>query len=111
MLAGELTCNGKPLALGTWVCATLMTSGVEEGEPTMYGLSPSLPAAQTTTTPARTAMAEAALKSSCTWPYGEPSDMLITSTASERSPSLFGSSAKSMASSSATPLQALERVL
>ncbi len=30
-----VTTSGKANALGTWVCATLITSGVEEGEPTM----------------------------------------------------------------------------
>ncbi len=41
------------------VSATLITSGVEPGEPVTYGLSPSFPDAATTTTPACTAFADA----------------------------------------------------
>src|SRR6266508_2556094 len=43
--------------------------------------------------------------------YGEPSDMLTTSTASEMSPSPFGSRAKSMPCNSAAPLHAVDTEL
>src|SRR5215470_17141149 len=38
--AGLLMINGNATALGTCVCATLITSGAVEGELTMYGRSP-----------------------------------------------------------------------
>src|SRR5919108_4089676 len=89
---------------GTCVCATLIASGAVDGDETMYGRSASLPAAATTTTPSCDATLLASDKSSSICPYAEPSDMLMTSTASETSPSPFGSSASSIACSNATPL-------
>ena len=64
MAAGELITRGNLIALGTWVCATLMTSGAEPGELVMYGLSALLPAATATTTPERARTAAASLVSS-----------------------------------------------
>src|SRR6266545_2632658 len=72
---------------------------------------PLLPADATTTTPRCTALMEAPTRSSSICPYGDPSDMLTTSTASEMSPSPFGSRAKSIPSSSATPLQEVDTEL
>ena len=91
--AGALTINGTAVALGTWVCATLITPTPVDGELTSYGLLAELPAATTTTTPSLTALVAASVRSSSIWPYALPNDMLITSTASLMSPSPFGSSA------------------
>ena len=88
-----------------------MTAGVAAGEPVMYGRSALLPAEATTTTPAATAFAEAKLRSSSICPYPEPRDMLMMSTASSIAPSPFGSSAKSMPRSSASPLQEVATAL
>ncbi len=68
MAAGALTMSGYALALGTSVCATLSTSGVEAGEPVMNGRSALLPAEATTTMPASTAFALASDRSSWIWP-------------------------------------------
>src|SRR5690606_14666290 len=93
---------------GSAVCATLMTPWADEGDPTMNGRSASLPAEATTTMPARTRLSDANDESSWSWPYDEPSDMLTTSTASEMSPSPFGSRAQSRPCSMATPLHAVD---
>jgi hypothetical protein len=68
MAAGEFVTNGNAMAPGTCVCATLITSGVELGELTMYGRSAALPAAATTTTPRLLALALAWLRSSSFMP-------------------------------------------
>ncbi len=60
-------------------------------------MSPLFPAEQTTTTPARAALSEAIALESVLSPNSEPSDMLTTSSLSEKSPSLFGSIAHSSA--------------
>ena len=59
--------RGIVFAVGTCVCATLITPGADEGEPTMYGRSPALPAAATTTTPKsnRTLLASERSSSRC----------------------------------------------
>jgi hypothetical protein len=88
-----------------------MASGAIEGDDTMYGRSASLPAAATTTTPNCDAIELARARSSSICPYPDPSDMLMTSTASVMSPSPLGSSAKSMPWSSARPLHAVETAL
>src|SRR6478609_11678509 len=93
---------------GSEVCATLITPGADDGEPTMKGRSAELPADATTTTPALTRLFAANAESSCSWPYDEPSDMFTTSTASEMSPSPLGSSDQSRPSSIATPLHEVE---
>src|SRR5262249_57027013 len=57
MLLGELMTSGITVAVGTLVWATLMTPSPIDGELTMYGRLPALPAAATTTTPYFTAVA------------------------------------------------------
>src|SRR5258706_4513701 len=66
--AGELTVSGNARALGTAVCATLITPGAIDGDDTIYGRLPALPAAATTTTPGFTAMVEASVRSSSICP-------------------------------------------
>src|SRR5881396_3109055 len=79
----------------------------------VHGLAPAalVPADDTTTTPRLTALALAALRSSSFCPYDEPSDMLMTSTASEMLPSPLGSRANSIPCRRATPLQLVETAL
>ena len=60
-------------------------------------MSPLLPAEATTITPARAALSEASALTSFGLPNAEPSDMLITSSRSEKSLSPFGSIAQSIA--------------
>jgi hypothetical protein len=61
-------CRKNAAALGTWVCATLITPFAVEGELTMYGRSAALPAAAATTTPSPTAFVSACERSSSRWP-------------------------------------------
>src|SRR5687768_14678846 len=92
-------------AEGTAVCATLNADVAAAGEPVMNCLSALLPADATVSTPSADAASTAADRSSSNgWPYGEPSDMLMMSTRSAVFPSPLGSTAKSIARSSATPL-------
>src|ERR671914_463937 len=56
--------------------ATLIVPSATDGDPTMYGLGPLLPAEVTTFVPSRTALFEAIAATSCVPPNGEPSDML-----------------------------------
>ena len=98
----------KPVEDGTAVWATEIADLAEDGEPAMYGLSPLLPADATTSVPAALALSDAAERSSSrAGPYGEPSDMLMMSAASEVEPSPLGSIAKSMPWMRATPEQAV----
>ena len=104
-LSVSIVCS---LSSGSAVWATLIARAAVDGEPTMNGRSALLPAEITATTPARTALSIATVESSCSWPYALPRDRLMTSMASEMSPSPLGSSAQSMPSRIATPLQAVE---
>src|SRR4030095_13246189 len=62
--AGVFTTSAIACALGTCVCATLITPGAIDGELTMYGLLAPLPAAAPTITPILTALVEASARSS-----------------------------------------------
>src|SRR3954468_13047149 len=109
--AGELITSGKPFALGTCVCATLMMFLPTDGDETTYGRLPLLPAAVATMTPASDALFSAAVVSSSFCPYAEPIERFATSTWSEMSPSWLGSIIRSIACSIATPLQLVETEL
>src|SRR5579862_1428590 len=88
--AGVLMISGIPVATTLFVAATATTSGVDAGPPTMYGISPSLPAEMTLTTPKFTTSVNISLSSSSRMPNEPPIDMLITSTALLSVPELVG---------------------
>src|SRR5438067_8232272 len=71
-MVGLVTWMGSSDASGRAVSATEMASGATDGCPTIHGLSPSLPAATATTTPARTAFETARVPAPSGCPYSEP---------------------------------------
>ena len=90
---------------GTAVCATLSADEAAAGEPVMNCLSALLPADATVSTPAtRRRPPRPTGRHRTAGHTSEPSDMLMMSTWSRMSPSPFGSSANSIACSSAMPL-------
>src|SRR6266550_567979 len=59
--------------------ATLIAPVADAGEPAMYWLAPLFPADATTMIPSFAAFDDATAEGSSAVPYGDPSDMLITS--------------------------------
>src|SRR5918997_5437975 len=77
--------DGK-FSIGSFA-ATEIVPVATPGDPVMYGAEPLLPADVTTDVPSLTALSLAIAPISCVPPYGEPRDMLITSTLSAVFPS------------------------
>ena len=67
-IVGELTAMVYSLSSGSAVWATLIARSAVDGDPTMNGRSAALPAEATTTTPARTMLLTATLRSSWACP-------------------------------------------
>ena len=78
------------LATTLVVAASASTSGVDAGCARIYGISPSLPAEITLTTPKFTMSVNASLSSSSLCPNDPPMDMLMMSTALFNVPVLVG---------------------
>ncbi len=100
MVSGAVTSSAWRASPGAYELATLITGGIEPGDPVINGTSPELPALATTIMPAAMAFSIAmAYVSPLPPPENvDPRDMLMTSSASLMSPSSLGSTAHSMAS-------------
>ena len=68
MPGGDVTWIGIEESSGRAVWATLITRGAVDGEPTLKGWSPPLPAEATTVTPSLAASLTARVESSSGWP-------------------------------------------